>query len=111
MGATIALATLTAGATTFEDAWTGVTKTVDGTPKQLEAIKVGILKLAQETSSSSEEIAGVAEAAGQLGIKTTDVLKFTETMVKLGDTTNLSAVEGASALAKFANVTKLSAKD
>lgn len=95
----------------FETAWTGVLKTVDGTPQELEAIRKGILDLAQSTSSSSEEIAAVAEAAGQLGIATPDILEFTETMVMLGDTTNLSAEQAATALAKFANITKMAPSD
>ena len=53
----------------------------------------------------------VASAAGQLGIATPDIMSFTEVMVKLGDTTNLNAEEAASSLAKFANVTQMSAKD
>lgn len=95
----------------FETAWTGVTKTVDGTPDQLEAIRQGLLDMSQETASSAEDIAAVAEAAGQLGIKTENILDFTKTMVMLGDTTNLSADEAASALAKFANITGMSADD
>ena len=95
----------------FETAWTGVLKTVDGTPEQLESIRKGILDLAQSTSSSSEEIAAVAEAAGQLGIATPDILEFTKTMVMLGDTTNMSAEQAATALAKFANITKMAPSD
>lgn len=88
----------------FESAWAGVTKTVNGTSEQLEVIKQGLLDLSQETASSAEDIAALAEAAGQLGIKTEDILSFTKTMVQLGDSTNLSAEEAASSLAKFANV-------
>ena len=92
----------------FEDAFAGVTKTVDGTDEQLASIRQGILDLSKTTASSASEIAAVAEAAGQLGIKTDDVLEFTKTMVMLGDTTNLEATEAASALAKFANITQTS---
>ena len=93
----------------FESAFAGVEKTVSGTDKQLATIRQGILDLSKTTSSSATDISAVAEAAGQLGIKTPNVMKFTETMVKLGDTTNLSATEAASALAKFANITGTSA--
>lgn len=55
--------------------------------------KQGILDLSKSTASSATDIAAVSEAAGQLGIKTNDVLSFTETMVMLGDSTNLSAEE------------------
>lgn len=95
----------------FETAFTGVKKTVDGTDDQLESIRQGIIDMSKETASSAVDIAGVAEAAGQLGIATDDVIDFTKVMVMLGDTTNLSADEAASALAKFANITGTSADD
>lgn len=95
----------------FESAFTGVEKTVDGTTEQMDALKDGIRNMAKEIPASTTEIAGVAEAAGQLGIKTEDILSFTRVMIDLGNSTNLSATDAASALAKFANVTKMSSKD
>lgn len=95
----------------FEDAWAGVTKTVEGSDEQLASIRQGIFDLSKETASSAEDIAQVAENAGQLGIATDDVLEFTKVMVMLGDTTNLSADEASDALARFANITKTSASD
>lgn len=95
----------------FESAFAGVTKTVDGTDAQLGKIRQGILDLSQATASTPGEIAAVAEAAGQLGIKTDNVMDFTKVMIELGDTTNLSAEQAASSLAKFANITNMSASD
>lgn len=93
----------------FESAFTGVTKTVDGTDEQLAELRTDILAMSTEMPSSAVEIAAVAEAAGQLGIETENIADFTEVMVDLGESTNLSATEAASDLAKFANVTKMSA--
>lgn len=95
----------------FESAFTGVEKTVDGTEQQMTELKQGIRNMAKEIPSSTTEISAVAEAAGQLGIKTEDILSFTKVMIDLGNSTNLSAEEAASALAKFANITGMSAKD
>ena len=82
----------------WESAFAGVMKTVDETATTTyDDLAEGIKKLATETASSKEEIAGVAEAAGQLGVGADDILKFTETMVMLGDSTNLSAEEAATA--------------
>lgn len=95
----------------FESAFAGVRKTVDASEKDLKKIETGIRDMAKEMPTAATEIAGVAEAAGQLGIKTPDILDFTKTMVMLGDSTNLSAEEAATSLAKFANVTKMSMDD
>ncbi len=106
-----ALTASTKGAIEFESAFTGVEKTVDATDEQLEELKVQIRQMAKEIPSTTTEISAVAEAAGQLGIKTEDIMSFTRVMIDLGNSTNLSADEAASALAKFANVTKMSASN
>lgn len=93
----------------FESALAGVYKTVDGTDAQLKAISDGIKQLSTVIPASTTEIAAVAEAAGQLGIATDDILHFTEVMIKLGTATNLSAEDAATALARFANITGMSA--
>lgn len=95
----------------FESAFTGVEKTVDGTAEQLENLKRGIKDLSKEIPSTTAEISAVAEAAGQLGIETENVLDFTKTMINMGNATNLSAEEAATSLARFANVTNMSQKD
>lgn len=95
----------------FESAFAGVEKTVDGTDEQLAALRQGILDMATEIPASTTEIAAVAEAAGQLGIATDDVLDFTRVMIDLGEATNLSSDEAASALAKFANITGTTADE
>ena len=95
----------------FESAFAGVEKTVDGTEEQLAALRQGILDMAEEIPASTTEIAAVAEAAGQLGIATDDVLDFTRVMIDLGEATNLSSDEAASSLAKFANITGTTADE
>lgn len=95
----------------FESAFAGVEKTVDGTANQFNELKQGIRDMAKELPSSTTEIASVAEAAGQLGIKVDDILEFTKVMIDLGNSTNLSADEAASSLAKFANIMNTSSND
>lgn len=95
----------------FESAFAGVRKTVDATEGELAELSDGIRKMAKEIPAAATEIAGVAEAAGQLGIETDSILGFTRTMIDLGEATNLSAEEAATALARLANITQMSQKD
>lgn len=89
----------------YESAFAGVTKTVAGTAAEMEALSNGIREMARNMPASVEEIAGVAEAAGALGVSKENILDFTRVMVDLGETTNLSADTAASELARFANIT------
>lgn len=89
----------------YEQAFAGVRKTVNATEEQLAELNTGIRNMAKEMPTSAAEIAGVAEAAGQLGIKTDNILGFTKTMVMLGDSTNMAADEAATSLARLANIT------
>lgn len=95
----------------FESAMTGVAKTTDLTDEELEAMSVAIKELSTEIPATTDEIAAVAEAAGQLGIQKESLLDFTETMVMLGTATNMTADEAATALARFANITGMSAEN
>ena len=99
-----ALGLATKAAMDWESSWAGVQKTVDGTAPQMAELEAGLRGLARELPSSHAEIAAVAEAAGQLGIETPNILGFTRTMIDMGEATNLSAEEAATSLARFMNV-------
>lgn len=114
--ATLAIGAATAAAiavgSEFESAFTSVKKTVDATEEEYERLKKDILEMTRILPSSASEIAEVMAIAGQLGIddEGLDSLKqFTETMINLGVSTNLSAEEAATALAKFSNITNMDA--
>ena len=89
----------------FESAITGVAKTTDLTDEELAAMSDSIKALSTEIPATTDEIAAVAEAAGQLGIQKDALLDFTEIMTMLGTATNMTADEAATALARFANIT------
>lgn len=91
----------------WESAFAGVRKTVEGTPEQLQAINDGLRNMSRRLPTSRTELAGIAEAAGQLGIQTPNVLGFTRVMADLGETTNLSATDAAKSLARLANITSM----
>lgn len=88
----------------WESQWTGVLKTVDGTTAQLNDLEGGLRDMAKTLPESHQEIAAVAEAAGQLGVQTPNVEAFTKTMVQLGETTNLTSEQAATDIAQIENV-------
>ena len=101
-----AFAASTKAAVDWESAFTGVQKTVDASAEEYDQLAKNIQKMSTETASSANEIAGVMEIAGQLGISGVDDLTaFTKTMVELNDTTNLTAEDAATSLARFMNIT------
>ena len=91
----------------FESAFAGVRKTVDATEEEYSEFREGILEMSKVLPASAEEIAAVAEAAGQLGIQKSAILSFTRTMVDLGEASNMTSDEAATALARFANITQM----
>lgn len=95
----------------WESAFAGVRKTVDGSDEEIAALEGELRGLAKTLPATHQEIAAVAEAAGQLGIKRQDIAQFTETMIALGETTNLTADQAATALAQFMNIMGTSAGD
>ncbi len=91
----------------FESSFAGVRKTVDATEAQFEKLSQGFRDMAKEIPVNVNELNRVGEAAGQLGIKTENILDFTRTMADLGVATNLSAEQAATSLARLANITGL----
>lgn len=95
----------------FESAFAGVTKTVDGTPEQLETLRQGIIDLSttgingrNAIGMTTSELSDLAAMGGQLGIQTDNLLEFTEVMAQLGTATNIQGETGAAELARFMNV-------
>jgi TP901 family phage tail tape measure protein len=96
-------------ASDWESSWTGVEKVVDGTTVELNNLEKGLRDMTKELPATHQEIAEVAAAAGQLGIATGDIKDFTKVMLDLGESTNLTADEAATNLARFANITGMTA--
>ena len=92
----------------FESSFAGVQKTVTATEAEFAVLSQGFRDMAKEIPVSVNALNRIGEAAGQLGIETDNILGFTRVMADLGVTTNLSAEEAATALARFANITQMS---
>lgn len=88
----------------WESAWAGVLKTVDGSPEQMAALEEEIRALTDVLPATHQEIAAVAEAAGQLGIQRENVAAFTKTMIDMGEATNLTSEEAATSIARLMNI-------
>lgn len=88
----------------FETAFTGVRKTVNATEAEFAKFRKGIIEMSKQLPTAANEIAGVTEMAGQLGIKNEALLDFTRTMIDLGETTDLASNQAAKALARVANI-------
>lgn len=95
----------------WEQALAGVAKTTNMSGSELNKMGNEITKMSNKMPFAATEIAGVAEAAGQLGIKKQDITSFTRTMMNLGVATNLTADEAATEFARFANAANMPIKD
>lgn len=96
----------------YESAFAGVRKTVDATEEEYSQLSDSIVEMSNRLPQSAADIAGVMEVAGQLGVRGTEnLLNFTETMIMLGDATNLSSEEAATALARVMNIMGTSGDD
>ena len=90
----------------FETGLIGVGKTADLSGAELEALGKDIDELSKRMPVATDELLAIAQSAGQLGVKGSgNILKFTETVAKLGTATDLSGDQAAMALARILNVT------
>lgn len=89
----------------FESAFTGVKKTVDATAEEFAELEKGIRSMAKELPKTHEEIAGVAQAAGQLGIANEHILEFSRTMIDMSESSNLTWEQASNDMARIANIT------
>lgn len=88
-----------------ESAFAGVKKTIDATPEGFEKIRTELRALSEAIPVSFEKLSGISEIGGQLGIAEANIATFTDTIARLGEASNLVGEEGATALARFINVT------
>lgn len=71
----------------------------------LASIVDGLKDIASTTPVAASTLAGIAEAAGALGIAETDIISFTKTVADLDATTDLTANSAAVNLARIAGLT------
>ena len=90
----------------FEKRLIAVGKTTNISGTELETLGARIQEIAARVPVATTELLEIAQAAGQLGISGSDnILKFTETIGKLGLASNLAGEEAATTLARILEVT------
>lgn len=95
----------------YESAFASVRKTVDATEEEYASLSDSVKQMSTEVATSASTIAEVMANAGQLGIQNDYLVDFTRTMIDLGNSTDIAADEAATAIAQFANVTKMAQTD
>lgn len=95
----------------FESALAGVAKTTDFSDVGLKNFGNELMLLSQRIPITASELAGLAEVGGQLGIAESDLLEFTEVVAAMGVSTNMSAEDAATGIARIANIFNTKSKD
>ncbi|WP_349730455.1 phage tail tape measure protein [Peribacillus frigoritolerans] len=95
----------------FESAFAGVRKTVDATEGEYKVLEKQIISMSKTLPVSANDIAAVAESAGQLGIKKSKIMDFTKTVIDLGESTNMTREQAATEFARFANIVAMPQKN
>lgn len=90
----------------FESSFADVRKVLgDVSTEELDELEGSIRELALIRPETASEISEITAMAAQLGVRGNgNLMKFTDTMVKLGDSTNLTGQEAAETFAKFINI-------
>ncbi|WP_085829022.1 phage tail tape measure protein [Clostridium massiliodielmoense] len=102
---TLALGTASAKtAIDCESSFNGIRKTVDATEQQFKQLEKNFDNMSLDIPVDLTELHHYGELAGQLGVKSKDITKFSKVVAELNVTTNLLGEEGASSLAKFSNI-------
>lgn len=94
----------------YESAFAGVRKTVNGSEKDYKKLSDGIINMSKNLPVAATDIAEVGEMAGQLGIKKSNILDFSKTIIDLGESTNLTREQAATEFARFANIVDMPQK-
>ena len=102
---TLALLGVTKAAIDFESSFAGVRKTVDLSEEGFKQLSTNLRNIAKEAPVSVNELNGIAELAGQLGISgVANLTKFTDTITKFTTATGIAGETAASNFARIANV-------
>ncbi|MDP6621289.1 MAG: phage tail tape measure protein [Alphaproteobacteria bacterium] len=90
----------------FDEGLIAVAKTTDLSRDEVREFGRSITDLSKRIPVAAKELLDIGATAGQLGVSgSRDLLRFTDTVAKLGRASNLAGEEAATALARMLNVT------
>lgn len=96
-------------ADSYDAAFAGVRKTIDGTIQDYKKLEDGIVSMSRRIPLTVEQLAEIAATGGQMGIAKENILAFTETVAKLSATVDgIDPKEAATNLARLMAQTKQS---
>ncbi|MGG0284131.1 phage tail tape measure protein [Peribacillus butanolivorans] len=95
----------------FESAFAGARKTINASEGEYKVLEKQIISMSKVLPVSANDIAAVAESAGQLGIKKSKIMDFTKTVIDLGESTNMTREQAATEFARFANIVAMPQKN
>ena len=91
----------------FESAFAGVKKVTSGTEEDFEKLEAEIRKTALEKPISADQLASIYQMGSQLGIAKDSLKDFSNSIIDLAKTSDLTEEAGATMIAQYANVTGL----
>jgi TP901 family phage tail tape measure protein len=110
-------AAITAGIN-FEDAFSGIGKTVAGVMTNTgqlttvgEQVRNEFRQMALEVPIATDKLVELGAVVGQLGVSSDQITKVTEIIAKLGAVSDISTEEAASKLIKLSNILGVTSKD
>mgnify|MGYP001040942814 CR=1 FL=1 len=93
-------------AANYETALVGVKKTTGLAGEELAKFEADMSAFTQRFAIGKVELLELAQAAGQLGVKTKDLGKFTQIMAEMAKASDVAGEEGAKAIARLLTVTQ-----
>lgn len=94
----------------FQTTWAKLTQVIKGTPAQMAALQQGFFDLGKTIPTSIDGLVTLGEQAASLHIARDNILSFVKVASQMGVTTNMSASEAETALAKLSAILNIQPK-
>ena len=101
------LAAFVTTAASYEKAFIGVEKTTEGTAEELRRLEETLRSMSRSTGFAFEELAGIAETGGALGVGIEQMEEFTDVIARLAVSTDLTADTAATAMGELRTILQL----